>query len=99
MFYGRATEYKVEKPVKEDDGLGYEVVSYEPYMKTPIYIVIQDRSEYQANDLDLYKTTVVAYTDDKRVQRGMRVDGRYVVTNAYPHRYGSVLYMEEVENG
>lgn len=99
MFYGRQTEHRVEKPVYETDELGYETVSYKPFGKCLIYIVEQDRSTYKANDFDLVTSTVVGYTDDKRIQANYRVDGKYVVTNAFPHKLGSVLYMEGIEDG
>lgn len=99
MFYGRMTEHRVEKPVYEDDGLGFQVVSYKPIGKKLIHIVEQDRSTYQSNNLNLSDLTVVGYTDDKGIRGGYRVDGKYVVTRVFPHRLGSVLYMEVFEDG
>jgi len=47
----------------------------------------------------LYQTALVAYTQNKEIDRGWRIDHKYIVRTAVPHRTANILYLEEVEDG
>lgn len=99
MFEGRKETFKVSRPVRESDSLGYEYTDYVKAGSINAYMVLEDRSTYQANDLRLMVSALVAYTDSDIVREGWLLDGKYKVVKRLPHRRQWVLYLEEVDDG
>lgn len=98
MYEGRKEQYKLSKPIIKDDGLGYQYVTYEEAGTVSAYLVLEDRSLYQGNDIQVYVTSLVAYTDEP-LKEGHLLNNKYKVTKCLPHRTQYVLYLEEIENG
>ena len=99
MFYGRMVEYSLESPREVTDSYNHTHHSWRDEGKTRAYIILQDTTGQTANDLSLSSTSLVGYTQDMRIQKGWRIDGRYVVESVVPHRADKVLYLQEVTNG
>lgn len=99
MFESRKEEYAVASPLIETDDYNYGSREYKPEGTASIYIVVQDRTLINNNDLNLYQATLVGYTDDNRIEKNWLVDNRYVVISTLPHRNQTVLYLREFTNG
>ena len=99
MFEGRKQTYSVESPIYTKDAYNYDKKSYEDQGTARIYIVVEDRTQQNVNDFDLYEGTLVGYTDDTSIGKGWRIDGKYIVKSVLPHRTGLVLYLKEYEDG
>jgi len=99
MFESRKQEYAVDSPQEVKDKYNYGKTTYVPQGTAKIYIVVQDRTLISNNDLNTYTATLVGYTDDLRIDKNWRVDGRYVVTSTMPHRTEQVIYLKEITNG
>jgi dihydrofolate reductase len=99
MFYGRAEQYLIEKPILVEDDFNHARTTYESRGNAQISIVIQDRTNLNANDLLLYKATVVGYTLNKDIEKDWRIGGKYLVRSTLPHKLGKVLYLEEISDG
>ena len=98
MFEGRKRYYHIEKPVFKEDSFNYGKKSYIDRGTASIYIAPQDRTNTLANDLNLYQSTLVGYTNDE-IDRGYVIDGKYEVLSVMPHRQELVLYLQEIEDG
>lgn len=92
-------EHRIAMPAYFTDAYNYQRVEYVDKGKALIHIVLQDRSSQTSNELDTITSSLVGYTNDKRLREGWMVDGRYVVKSVIPHRTVTVLYLEEVEDG
>ena len=99
MYDSRKQEYIVESQQIVNDSFNYGKPTYVSQGTAKIYIVVQDRTLANNNDLDLYAATLVGYTDDARIDKNWRIDGKYVVVSKMPHRTENILYMKEYTNG
>ena len=100
MFYGRLKEYKIESPIEVKDKYNHTHYEYEDQGTAKIYITEQDRSSYQANDLDLLRATYTAYTLNEDISEGWRIDEKYKVKSRIKAPRGQVvLYLEVFEDG
>ena len=99
MFYGRKQEYVVASPQLEYDEYNFATPEYQSQGTANIYIVVQDRTLTQSNDIELYTGTLVGYTDDIRIEKGWLIDSKYLVTSTLPHRRENILYLKEFQDG
>lgn len=99
MFEGRKQEYAVASPQAVEDQYNYSKTRYIPEGTAKIYIVVQDRTLTNTNDLSLYTGTLVGYTNDTRIGVNWRIGDRYLVKYTMPHRNQNILYLQEVNNG
>lgn len=99
MFYGRMEEFAVASPQYTKDRYNHSSITYQDEGTANIYIVVEDRTAYSNNDLNLYTATLVGYTKDVRIQRNWQIDGKYKVISTMPHRTSTTLYLEEIQDG
>lgn len=85
MFYSRAKDYDVEKPVAEKDRTGFETTSYIHSGTAKVYIVQKNATKYRTNELNLTESQFVGYTRDE-LEVGDRLGGKYVVDYVSPAR-------------
>lgn len=69
MLYGRQELVKIESPVLVEDSFNHSKLTYEDEGEALVSIVIQDRTNLSANDLLLYKATVVGYTNNLDIDK------------------------------
>jgi hypothetical protein len=70
MFYGRKQLWRIESPVWQEDNYNHSKATYKDEGTALIGIVVQDRTNLNANDLILYKATIVGYTDNEKIDKG-----------------------------
>lgn len=99
MLIGRYKSYTIEKPVEVRDSYNHYRVTFEEVGSALLSLVVQDRTNINNNDMALYQTALVAYTQNKEIDRGWRIDHKYIVRTTVPHRTANILYLEEVEDG
>lgn len=100
MFYGRMRDYKIESPVEVKDRYNHTHYDYQDQGTAFIYITEQDRTLMNYNDLDLLKATYTAYTQNKEISEGWRIDEKYIVKSRIQSPRGQiVLYLEVLEDG
>ena len=100
MFYGRQSFHRVSKlDGYEDDGLGFKKPIYKEIGRIRMHLVEQDRSAYANNGISVTDAVTVAYTDSRKIHEGYLIDSKYKVTKTFPHRLGSVVYLEAYEDG
>jgi Uma2 family endonuclease len=99
MFNSRMIDYEIARPAEITDAYGHKRFTYSTIGTAKVYIVVQDRNEMNSNDLEIYKSTLIGYTNDARIQRGWLIDNKYLVKTTIPHRTATILYLEEIENG
>ena len=95
MFESRKKEYVVASPQEVKDKYNYSKTTYVPQGTAKIYIVVQDRTLSNSNDLDIYTATLVGYTDDMSIDKNWQIDGKYIVTSTMPHRTENILYLKK----
>lgn len=98
MLYSRMTEHSVYRPSYVTDNYNHSRATFTPIEKVPVYVVLEDRTLNNTNDLKTYTATLVGYTQDKRIKAGWKVDNM-LVKSVLPHRHFNVLYLEETEDG
>lgn len=99
MFYGRMEELTLESPAYVKDAWNHEHVSYTPAGRGRVYIVLQDKTPQTTNELDLFATNLVGYTQEGRIKEGWRIGGKYVVSSIIRRRHDSILYLKAAEDG
>lgn len=99
MFYGKENNYTIASPQYSKDEYKKTITTYRDEGLAKIHIVVQDRSMINNNELMIYGTTLVGYTRDMRIDKGWKIDDRYIVKSTVPHRMYSILYLQENENG
>ncbi len=99
MYYGREKTYTVASPSYSKDGYMRNVTTYVDEGEANIYIVVQDRSMINNNELKVYGATLVGYTRDNRIEKGWKIDDKYIVTSTMPHRNITILYLQENKDG
>jgi len=96
MFYGRMEEYSLETPVYETDAYNHTHVTYEDAGTIRAYIVPQQWTDYDSNDLKLSSQSFVGYTQNT-VTKGSRIAGELIVESVTVNRMGdSVLFLKGV---
>lgn len=78
MFRGRMKAYSIEKPIIEDDGLGFEYIDYEAPVKGFIYITKPTASDYNQNEFYTQRYEATAFTFDS-LPLGTRIDETWSV--------------------
>lgn len=101
MFYGRMRDYKIERPVETKDRYNHTHYDYQDQGTAFIYITEQDRTMMTNNDLDLLRFTLIAYTYNKQIKEGWRIDSKYIVKSRIQTSPTAqvVLYLEAIEDG
>ena len=99
MFESRKQEYAVASPQEVKDIYNYSKTDYVSEGTAKIYIVVQDRTLTNSNDLSLYKETLVGYTNDARIDKNWKIGDKYLVKSVMPHRTDNILYLERITNG
>ena len=99
MFESRKQVYAVASPSYTEDDYNYRTPTYSDEGTARIYIVVQDRSLTNRNDLNLYEATYVGYTDRMDIDKNWLIDEDYVVISTLPHRDENILYLRGFSDG
>lgn len=101
LFAGRMTPHKVEAPMKVDAGFGHMKNNYtELDEEIFIYVLLDEETNINNNELGFTELSYVAYTQDKRIDKNWRIDGDKIVIRKVPvGNLGSMLYLREIANG
>lgn len=99
MLFGRQELLTIERPIYVEDSFNHNRITYQDEGTALISIVIQDRTNLNANDLLIYKATVVGYTQNTDIDKDWRIAQKYRVLSTMPHKVGKILYLEELNNG
>ena len=97
MFVGRAKYYSLEKPVKSNDMTGFSISSWEKQDDIAAYIVKKTTTKYRTNELDLVESSLVAYTQDSRPEKGWRIGGNMIVDYVSNTKSGYALSLSMFE--
>ncbi len=95
------TPHKVEAPTRVDAGFGQMKNQYtELNEQVYIYLLLDEETNINNNELGFSELSYVAYTHDKRIDKNWRIDGNKTVTRRIPvGNLGSMLYLREIANG
>lgn len=96
MFYGRMTDYALERPVTTTDATNYSHTSWEDAGTARIYVIKKDANTYRTNELNLTESQWVGYTQDTEIEEGWRVGGKMVVDYVADTRTGRALSLSAV---
>lgn len=94
-FYGRQQTYKIYSPIYTANEYNEDQKTWKAQADQNVYIIAQDRTMTNMNDLSFMKATYVGYAQpNTAIQQGWLV-GTYEVKS----KIGNVLYLTEFEDG
>ena len=97
MFIGRTKKYSLEKPVKSKDMTGFPISSWEKQEDIAAYIVKKATTKYRTNELDLAESSLVAFTQDSRPEKGWRIGGNMIIDYVSNTKSGFALSLSMFE--
>lgn len=97
-FNNKMIKVKVEKPVITINELGEKVITYQFLRYIQMALANNAISTIQGNDMNIINVEYLGLTSDRYIQKGQRIDEKYIVSYVEVNRIYSILHLVEIGN-
>ena len=88
----------VDMPVVLTNEYNEKVIIYQFLKNTKIALAQNAVNSYQGNDTNVINVEFLALTTDRYIDKGYRIDGKYIVSYVEKNRLYSILHLREIDN-
>ena len=97
-FNSKQITVSVDKPVITVNEYNEKVITYQFLRKIKMSFAQSAVNVYQGNDTNVMNVEFLGLTQDRYIQKGYRIDNKYIVSYVEVNRLYSILHLVEIDN-
>ena len=97
-FNNKMKKVSVDKQVITINEYGEKVITYQFVRYIQMAMAQSTINTIQNNDVNVINVEYLGLTTDRYIQKGMRIDNKYIVSYVEVNRIYSILHLVEIDN-
>lgn len=97
-FNNKMIKVSVDRPVITINEYGEKVITYQFVRYIQMALAQSTINTIQNNDMNILNVEYLGLTTDRYIQKGMRIDNKYIVSYVEVNRIYSIVHMVEIDN-